>query len=235
MSKHRKIIGIIVSAVLAAVGTGLLVTYVRSAEDRALKGERTLSVLVATDAIPKGTKAQDLSTRVKTEQVPAKVVARGAMATIDPVADRVSTVDLLPGDQLIERRFAPAAEVAKVTVPPGSLQVTVGLDAVRAVGGQVREGDSVGVVASFDEPATTHLILQKVPVTGVRDEQGAPVTARADGTAPPGKLLVTLALDPPSVERVVFAAEFGRLWLSWDPKEADTGGTKVQTRPEVYK
>ena len=235
MIMQKKIIGIIVSVLLAAAGTGLLVAYVRSAESRAQKGERTVSVLVASATIPKGTKATDLSGKVRTEQVPAKVVARGAMSTVDPIADRVASIDLLPGDQLVESRFAPAAEVAKVVVPPGSLEVTVGLDAVRAIGGQVREGDSVAVVASFDDPQTTHVILQKVPVTGVRDEQGAPVGSPAAGTSPTGKLLVTLALDPPSVERVVFAAEFGRLWLSWEPKEASGAGTKVQTRAEVYK
>jgi len=234
MIKQKKIIGIIVSVVLAAVGTGLLVAYVRSAEDRALKGEKTVTVLVATDAIPKGTRAQDISAKVKTEQVPAKVVAKGAMSTINPVAGRVSSVDLLPGDQLVDSRFAPAEEVAKGNVPPGSLQVTVGLDAVRAVGGQVREGDTVGVLASFDEPQNTHLILQKVRVTGVRNEAGASVTGRPEGAALTGKVLVTLALDSSSAERVVFAAEFGRLWLSWEPKDANETGTKVQTRAGVY-
>ena len=230
--KRQKLIGIIASVVLAAVGTALLVTYVRSAENRALEGEETVSVLVVTDPIPKGTKAEDIGGKVKTEQVPAKVVASGSVASIGAVAGRVSAVDLLPGEQLVQSRFASSA--GKVGVPPGSLQVTVALEAVRVVGGQVREGDSVGVVASFEEPETTHLILQKVPVTDVRTAtDGARVTTKAEASAPTGTLLVTLALDAPSVERVVFAAEHGRLWLSWQPKEAGEGGTKVQTRAGV--
>ena len=31
------------------------------------------------------------------------------------------------------------------------------------------------------------------------------------------------------MEKVVFGAEHGRLWLSWEPKEANESGTKVQT------
>lgn len=234
MIKRQKLMGIVASVVLAGLGTGLLVAYVRSAEHRALKGDKTASVLVVTDTIPKGTKAEDIGAKVKTEQVPTKVVANGALATTTPLAGRVTAVDLLPGEQVVASRFTSPAEAAKAAaIPAGSLQVTVALDAVRALGGQVREGDSVGVLASFDDPESTHLFLQKVAVTDVRTEDGAPVTSKVDGNAPTGRLLVTLALDAPSVERVVFAAEHGRLWLSWEPKDANEGGTKVQNKAGV--
>ncbi len=236
MVNRQKLVGIVASVVLAGVGTGLLVTYVRSAEDRALEGEKTASVLVVTDTIPKGTRAEDITGKVKTEQVPTKVMANGAIATLGPIAGRVSAVDLLPGEQLVSTRFAtPTAASTKTTAPPGSLQVTVALDAVRALGGRVREGDSVGVLMSFDDPETTHLVLQKIPVTDVRSVEGAPVTGTVSntGTAPVGTFLVTLALDAASVEKVVFAAEHGRMWLSWEPKDANEGGTKVQTKTGV--
>ena len=42
MIRRQKLIGIVASVLLAAVGTGLLVAYVRSAENRALKGEKTV-------------------------------------------------------------------------------------------------------------------------------------------------------------------------------------------------
>lgn len=231
--KQKKIVGIIASVFLAAAGTGLLVVYVRGADHRALAGEVTVSVLVARDTIPKGTKAEDVSSKVTTEQLPTKVVAEGAMSTIRPIAGQVSSVDLVPGEQLVRNRFAPAAEVAKVTIPPSSLQVTVAVDAVRAMGGKVRQGDSVAVLVSMDDPQTTHIILQKVPVTDVRTEQGGPVPAEAQGTDPVGKLMITLALDAPSVERVVYAAEYGHLWLSSEPKDAKESGIKVRTRADV--
>jgi pilus assembly protein CpaB len=220
--------------VLAGLGTGLLVAYVRGAEGRAVKGEERASVLVVTDTIPKGTKAEDITGKVKTEQVPTKVMAKGAVATIGPITGRVSAVDLLPGEQVVQTRFALPSEASSKTVAPsGSLQVTVALDAVRALGGRLREGDSVGVLMSFDDPQTTHLVLQKVPVTDVRTAEGAPVTTKLDGPAPTGSFFVTLAVDAASVEKVVFAAEHGRLWLSWEPKDANEGGTKVQSKNGV--
>lgn len=229
---RQKLAGILASVALAGAGTALLVSYVRSAEHRALKGEQTVSVLVVGDTVPKGTKAEDLANRVRTEQVPVKVVAAGAVSSLGTLAGRVSAVDLLPGEQVVRSRFTTVAET-KASAAPGLLQVTVALDAVRAMGGQVRTGDSVGVLASFGDPETTHLFLQKVVVTDVRTDGGVPVPATVEGTAPTGKLLVTLALDAASVERVVFAAEHGRLWLAWEPKEANEAGTKVQTRAGV--
>jgi len=235
MKRRRKLIGIIASVVLAAVGTSLLVAYVRTAEDRALVGEEAVGVLVVTETIPKGTRAEDVTAKVRTEQVPAKVVAQGAVADLRALNGLVAGGDLLPGEQLVQSRFAAAAAATAglATPAPGSLTVTVAMDALRALGGRVRTGDSVGVVASFEEPETTRLILQKVPVTDVRTEAGVAVTGKADAPPVVGQLWVTLAMDAPSVERVVFAAEYGTLWLAWEPKEANEAGTKLQTRPGV--
>src|SRR4051795_8942152 len=231
MIKRQKLIGIVTSIVLAALGTGLLVAYVRSAEHRALKGDRAVDVLVVADTIPKGTKSEDIGAKVKLEQVPAKVLAKGALANIGTLAGKVAAVDLLPGEQLVPGRFSTAAEATGI--PAGMLRVTIALDPVRALGGQLREGDSVGVTVSFEDPESTHLILHKIQVTDVRTDAGAPVTSKADGPSPASPVFVTLALDAPSVEKVVFAAEHGRVWLALEPKDANEGGTKVQSRAGV--
>jgi pilus assembly protein CpaB len=233
MIKRQKLIGIVASVVLAGVGTILLVSYVHGAEDRATTGEASVGVLVAVDGIPKGTPAEEIAARVRTETVPVKAAAQGALANLGSVAGLVTAADLLPGEQLVQGRFGTAAATGKIVARPNALEVTVMLDVVRAAGGKVRAGDSVGVLVSFDDPVTTHLFLQKVPVTDVRNEAGVPVTSEPDGTGPVGNLLVTLALDGPSVERVVFAAEHGDLWLAEQPANADEGGTKVQTRAEL--
>jgi pilus assembly protein CpaB len=231
MIRRQKLIGIVASILLAAVGTALLVSFVRSAEDRALDGEKTVEVLVVDSTIPKGTKAEDISSRVRLEQVPSKVATKDALSTTVGLAGKVAAVDLLPGEQLVPSRFSTPAEAQGIA--PNLLQVTVAMDAVRAIGGQVRKGDSVAVALSFDDPDTTHIVLHKVKVTDVRTSEGLPVTTPASGPAPTGNILVTLAVDAPSVERVVFGAEHGRLWLSWQPKEAGEGGTKVQTTAAV--
>jgi hypothetical protein len=47
-------------------------------------------------------------------------------------------------------------------------------------------------------------------------------------------VLVTLAMDAPSVERVVYGAEWGKLWLAAEPANAPQGGTKIVNAGNVY-
>jgi pilus assembly protein CpaB len=234
MIQRNKLIGVIVSVAMALVGTGLLVAYVRGAHHQGLKSSEAVSVLVVSGPITKGTRADDIASKVKSAMVPANVVAKGAVTSIQALAGQVAIVDLQPGEQVLQSRFAPPTAAASAGIPPGLLQVTVPIDLARAVGGQIRAGDTVGVVASFDDPPTSRMILQKVLVTGVRTDAGVPVKTNAQDASPAAKgLFVTLALDAPSVERVVFAAEHGRLWLSQEPMDAPGTGTKIQDRTSV--
>lgn len=254
----RRVSGIVAALVLASAGTFVLANYVESAKDRAVAGEEMVDALVVSLPVAAGTAAADLEGSVKTVQVPAKVRADGAVTGLDQIKDLEAAVDLVPGEQLVTSRFvAPGSRRSGVPgVPEDKLLVTVSLDPERAVGGQLKPGDTVGVLASFDPfdleggkktPNSTNLILHKVPVVGVQgDSAGATKSVELASTsedgegsnaptpAPGGKLLVTLALDAPSVERVVFAAEHGSLWLSAEPAEAVEGGTKVVTRGNVY-
>jgi len=249
----RRLLGLVASLVLATVGTVALVGYVQSAQDRAVAGEQLVDVLVVTSAIAKGTPASAVGAAVRTEQVPVKAKAAGSVASLAPLADQVAAVDLVPGEQLLASRFTTPETVSGLAqVPPGALRVTVALDPTRAVGGRVRVGDRVAVVASLSlgtdtgapAPETTSVILHKVVVADVQAEQALPdgpapagPGAPADRTptrAPTGNLLVTLALDAPSVERVVFAAERGTLWLALEPADAPEAGTKVVTPGNLY-
>lgn len=248
----RRIIGVLVAVLLASVGTFTLVSWAASAEERVLAGERTVEVLVVREAIPAGVPAEELGTRVERERVPVKVRAEGGVDAIDDLAGMVTAVDLVPGEQLVTARFAPPDELARrsaVAVPEHLQEVTLSLEPQRAVGGRLRPGDTVGLVASFapvagegteaGTPSTTHLILHKVLVTRVQAVPTATVSSpegTEDGPEPtPGSdLLITLALDAPSVERVVFAQEFGSVWLTAEPATASESGTRVQDRRSIY-
>src|SRR5690606_1888251 len=122
----------------------------------------------------------DLGDRVRVEQVPRKVAPEGAVHRLDALADRVATVALVPGEALVEQRFADAAATG-VTAAPGMLEVTLGLDAARALGGTARPGDEVGVLASFaaaaDTPARTELVLDDVLVVRVQVPSAATASA----------------------------------------------------------
>lgn len=251
---RRRVTGIVASLLLASLGTLLLVAYVQSARNEAVAGERMVDVLVVTDAIEKGTKAVDIEDLVTVRQVPAKVKADGAIDDVDDLNDDlVASVELVPGEQVVSTRFVTRQQAARGDVPEGLQEVTVPLEPARALGGRLTAGDTVGVFLSFDPfeisregdktPNTTHLELHKVLVTGVQvenaqglgaDDAGAEDEEGRPSSAPTGTFLVTLAVDAPAAEKVVFAAEHGFVWLSAEPQDADESGTDIVTRGNVY-
>ena len=281
----KRIIGFLGAGLLAIVGSGLLIAYVRSAEERVQEGESLVEVLVATGEIQRGTSSDDLARLVSTQRVPSKVLVNGAMTELADLEGLVPEVNLLPGEQISRDRFVEPTSVnvfaRSQAAPPGLLEVTFSLDPERIVGGSVAPGELVAVVASFDpfnigavalpenfDPSltrdqldelekiylidnkllsgeevgnTTHILEHKVLVTHIQIEEQPKDVFDDDGEltqttalAPTGNLLVTVALDPSSLERVVFTLEFGSVWLAAEPHDAPEGGAGLVTRANVF-
>ena len=254
----RKFIGFLAALVLAGIGTAALVVYVESAKDQAVAAEAMVDVYVVSETIPKGTPVGELTDSVEVTEVPAKVLADDAVTDLDDLDDElVATVDLAAGEQLLSSRLVPAEQLSRGSAPAGLQELTVALDPTRAVGGTLAVGDTVGVVLSFEpfdlpasedqSPNTSHLTFHKITVTAVQFAEGDAGSTEADSDddeaaaedteaepAPTNQVLVTLALDSPQVEQVVFAAEFGHIWLTAENADADESGTRVVTLGEVY-
>jgi pilus assembly protein CpaB len=251
----RKIIGVLAALVLAGIGTTALVVYVESAKDKAVAAEALVDVYVVRDTIPKGTPVGEIAQAVEVTEVPAKVLVDDAVTDLDALGDDlVAAVDLQAGEQLLSSRLVAANHLGRASVPAGLQELTVSLDPTRAVGGSLNVGDTVGVVLSFDpfdlpasddqSPNMTHLTFHKVLVTAVQFAEGDGTNAATDDEnadedaaaepAPTNQVLVTLALSSPQVEQIVFAAEFGHIWLTAENADADESGTRVVTLGEVY-
>lgn len=88
---------------------------------------------------------------------------------------------------------------------------------------------------------TTHVLMHKVLVTEIQVEE-IPVepdpedtrVANAPRLAPSGNLLITFAVTTPEAERLIFAREYGSLYMAQEPEDAPEEGTNVQTRETVY-
>jgi pilus assembly protein CpaB len=245
----RRLLAALAAILLLAVGTFVLVSYVRGADSRALAGMRTVEVLVADQLIPEGTPGSELADLVRTELVPAKSALTDRVTDLATLADQVVTVDLLPGEQLITGRFAEPDDLqasGTVAVPEGLQEISVLLEPQRAIGGRLAAGDQVAVFVSLvfeDGTANTHAVLHEVLVTQVQGAptpvdpaaEGEPETASSGAPLPSGSLLVTLALTAQQAEPVIFGIEHGTLWLSLEPEGADTSGTDVITQGNVYR
>ncbi len=242
---RRRLLATAAALLLFAVGTLVLVGYVRGADARAFAGAEPVQVLVVDRPIPAGTAGAELTELVRTDTVPAKAAVGGRVTELADLSGLVATADLLPGEQLLTSRFENPDRLqtpGTVAVPEGLQEVSILLEPQRAVGGRLAAGNTVGVYLSqlVGDLKQTHAVLHRVLVTQVQGAPSAPdpTAEAAAGTAPTGApaeaLMVTLAIDAHDVETVVFGAEHGTLWLSLERDGAAVDGTEVITGDNVY-
>ncbi|MFM9275226.1 Flp pilus assembly protein CpaB [Pseudarthrobacter sp. NKDBFgelt] len=236
---------------LALVGALLIIFYANGADQRALASTEPVDVLVVKTAIPAGTPVNDMAASLVIETVPAAGKSKSALSTLDNKANTVSAVDLVPGEQLLaERLVAPddAEDEGATKVPAGFLEVSFQLEPQRVAGGRINVGDHVGIFLSFEDGAykpkledpTTQLTLRKVLVTAVQGAASAekPTEGEAnpqDAALPAGALLLTVAVTDVDAGKIVFASEFGSLWLTKEPLDAQDNGPRIERKEVVYK
>lgn len=247
-----RLLGGIAALVLAIIGTALLVVYVQGADARAAQGLNPVKVLVAKEAVPAGTKVEDLGGKVKVEELPQSAVPAAALESLDGQTGRVTASALQAGEQLLAAKLVDPKELVPGTVPvPDGLQeVTFLLAPERILGGRLEAGDVVTVYSSFktddnipadaNVPAevkgwkqSTGLLFHDVLVTAVQkaapDDSKNSSNSSGDSTVamPNGSAFVTVARSDADAAKMVFGAEYGTLWLS---KQTDKS---TKTQPPV--
>lgn len=181
----------------------------------------------------------------------------GRVAAVDLVPG-----EQLMASRLVARTALSDREIG-IDVPEDLVELTIELPGQRAVGGLLTPGQTVAVIASFDPfqlsetvidvdglpiplpsavgdggaastPNSTDLLLRKVLVTAVQEREGSR-SAEGDRLtdAPDESVFVTMAVDPYDAERLVFAAEFGSLWLAVERETVPELPTPGQTRGSV--
>jgi len=232
---RRRVLGLVAAVVLAGVGTAALVAYVRSARADAVAGEAQIEVLVVSADVVQGTPVDVVRTRLDLVTMPDRLATPGALtgwsefdALVAQDATLMAASDLMPGDQVTARRLIPRRQLVRADVPAGLQEVTVAVAPERAVGGELRPGEVVGVVVSQEVPLpTSSLVLTEVPVIAVqitsadRSRLGLGSDAGDEATmdptvadAPESQVLVTLAVSRQQAEQLVEALEFGQVWFT---------------------
>jgi pilus assembly protein CpaB len=237
---NSRVLAAVAAAVLAIAGTFLLIAYTNGAEQRALAGVQTAEVLILSAAVPAGTPADVVLKSASKQAVPAKALPADAVSDPAAISGLVTTVDLVPGEQLLSTRFRDPATMqtpGTVAVPAGMQEVSILLAPQRSVGGRLQAGDTVGVFVSLKTPAeVTHLTLHRVLVTALQGTPAAddPASDASSGAASED-VMVTLALTAADAEKVIYGQEFGTIWLSDEPSTAVQEGTRELIREGIYK
>lgn len=240
---RRKLIGVVASLLVAALGTFVIVNYVQSStsEEPATKAEPTSNVLIVVKPVAPGTAAEALGDAVQLRPVPQSVKVPDSISKVDDLKGLVTAVDLVPGEQVIRTRFVTPQQKSRGEVAPDMLTQTISLSPERALGGRIEPGYTVAIMTTLKGegvfPNQTHVLLRKVPVVAVQSRgEIKPVQEGATGIqpAPDGDLLVTVALSPTDSQKLTYAAENGSLWLTSEPADAPDQGTPIITRENIF-
>jgi pilus assembly protein CpaB len=230
---------IIIVAVLGALAIFLTYFYLQLSDlyvqqkQVPPQSEKT-QVLIATQDIPQGTAIAEEMVNFKT--VPVDFVEPGALKSLEDAVGKISAVVIMSGEQILATKLVPPSPPKPVPAKPqidrtlagkmplGTRAFTLDLDAAASVGGMVKPGDHIDVVASFSNPPITLTLLEDILVLAVGQET---VSVRTEEEQT-GQLksvdaevgingAITLALSPQQVQKLGVAMEHGKIQLTLRP------------------
>ncbi|HVL65256.1 MAG TPA: Flp pilus assembly protein CpaB [Actinomycetota bacterium] len=229
---------IALGVVAALIGAGLVLAYGRSVEQRIADGRETVSVLVASAALPAGTAAEQLVEVTETKEIPRAYVAAGAVGELADLAGMVLSGPVASGGQLSETMFASPDEIASLKPERGRVAVAVQVDLSRGMARYVQPGSWVDVFVTYEDVRSsegkavaagglptrvgsaaaeerTKLFLSGVKVLSV-SVAPAPEGEEAESSSsqPAGdQVIAVLEVRPIDAERLVNGATLGQLYL----------------------
>lgn len=219
----RRTVLLIVAALIAAIGTSLVFFYVRGVDARAAEKFDAVQVLQAVEVIPAGQtlEAAQAEGKIQMGTVARAQVLEGATTSIADIGKLVALTPVYPGEQIITAKFGEAGEQEVLTIPDGKMAISINLTDPSRVAGFVNPGAEVAIFVSADPGAlgatesTTRLLLPRVSVIGV----GTTTVVSTTTTDPAGaqtveqlpRTLMTLAVDQPDAEKIIFASRNGEV------------------------
>lgn len=236
MRKNRLVIVLVLALVSGIVAGYAALSYLRQ-QTRPLMAAETPrgKLVVAAKDLPLGTvlKLEDL----QLIDWPGGTLPAGFAATPAEVVGRGLITPVSLNEPLLKTKLASkeAGGGLSITIPEGMRGVSVKVDEVIGVAGFVLPGTKVDVMVTVQppndegggqKPAVTKLVLQNVQVlasgqTIQRDSEGKPQTVTA----------ITLLVSPEDAEKLVLAANEGRIQLALrntlDPDSVTTRGVRV--------
>lgn len=221
----KGIMGIALGLSLAT--SGLVYYYLRSVAEPT--DRQTVPVIVAKTDIPAKTKVT--AEMIQIQNIPAEYLQPGAVRDRTQVVGVVSREHIIAGEQVTGRRLLSERKSAGLTgiIPPGKRAVTIAVNDVSGVGGMIRPGDHVDVMATFDQGTAGDFIgdvvLQDIQVLAVnRDLEAGLSESNAKDKKEAGKTAtVTLAIDASYVHHLAVAEDRGKLRLALRPFMDEAG------------
>ena len=152
-------IAIIIAVILALAAAGLVWWYVSSVREESENEAEARAVLVATETIPARTTGEDVVANrlAAVQNVPANIVAPGAIGDQDELKGRVISTEIAKGQQIVASQLVAPEAISAVgsQLENGMRALALPIDRPSAVAGNIKAGDRVDVIASFKNESFT--------------------------------------------------------------------------------
>lgn len=240
---RSKLLVIIVALVLAGAAAVLAVNYVSSARTEVASSSEPIEILVAQEDIPRGVAAEELLAKkmVALEKVPQRFVAASAISSARAIEGQVLSSPLSKGEQLTAARFAvPSAAGLAYSIPKELVAIAIPVNEVVGLSGLVKPGDHVAVFATFAPGPNGEANITKILLSDARVlAMGGSLTAQAAAqpaeqksglgstsrSETPVLSTMTLSVSAADAEKLVFAEETGKVWVTLLPATGETTTT----------
>lgn len=230
---------ITIAIILAIIGSLLLSSYLNSLQAKIDEGAKLASVFVAKSPVSAGASGEDLMMIMEKRDIPQKYVAADAIKSESDVKDKSLVIALSAGEQLTKNKLRQEA-VSEISyrLTSGKVAVSIPVDEVIGVSGNVKAGDHVAIFATFTPGPggsdITQLLLGDIEV--LMNSEGDVKSGKLSSSGGLKKTL-TLAVTLQEAEKVIFAEEKGKVWVSLLP--ANREGVQInstgQTMETVFR
>lgn len=206
--------------VFAAGGLGAAYLATRDTTPASTTTTSQVEVLYAASDIAVGTAGASALAdgRIQTKRVLPDASPPGAVTSGGEISGRVAATSIPAGTIVTADMFpAPQTRIGTVVIPPGKRAISLELASVPGVSGFAGAGDHIDVyrVAKGDGVAPgVHLVLQGVEVLNVNG--GGLAAAQGQPSGP--NLVFLLAVTPADAERLIYMAEFEKMYFDLVPK-----------------
>jgi pilus assembly protein CpaB len=206
---------LLVAAVIAAVGTLLVFLYVRGADTRADQRYDAVQVLRVVKPITAGetVEAAQSAGKIESGSVSKKDLLPDALTGTQPIAGKVATTNIYPGEQLISSKFGATSATNGLAIPKGKIAISINLSDPSRVAGFVNPGDKVAIFLTNGD--ASRLLLPNIQVIGAGTTTVTTTTTTdpngAQSTEQLPKTLLTLAVTQAEAEKVLYANGNGEL------------------------
>ncbi len=224
MTYRLKNIGIAVA--LALVAGLLTVFYVTNYKRDVRSAETSVDVYVAAKDIPSGTTGADvISDGYLAQQAVAKrSVTPGAISSPEQLANLVAGATIYTGEQVTTRRFT-TEETKGIRAQLTGTQRAIAIagNKQQTLGGTLKAGDHVDVVASWNVPEAIQNHVARVILRGILVLEVPANTGTSEKLTDPGEgaNAVMLALTDAQSQKLFWIAQNGTWTLALRPPDKD--------------